>query len=242
VIREIVLDTETTGLDPGAGHRVVEVGAVELINHIPSGRTFHRYVNPERDVPAEACAVHGLSTEFLRDHPCFSAIVEELEAFILGDKLIIHNASFDLGFLNAELARLGRGALDSQRVIDTLALARHKHATAPNSLDALCKRYGIDNSRRSKHGALLDAELLAGVYLELIGGRQASLTLAGTEATTQMADHGDGMRRTRPQPLAGRLSEAEEHAHAGLIASLGKTPLWIRWLGPPADEARPRPT
>jgi DNA polymerase III subunit epsilon len=242
LIREIVLDTETTGLDPAAGHRIVEIGAVELINHIPSGRSFHCYVNPERDVPAEACAVHGLSTEFLRDHPCFSAIAEELEAFILDDTLVIHNAQFDLGFLNAELARLGSPALASHRVIDTLALARHKHAMAPNSLDALCKRYGIDNSRRSKHGALLDAELLAAVYLELIGGRQASLTLAEAEATVRMAAHSTGMRRTRPQPLGPRLTEFEERAHATLVATLGKSALWTRWLRPPSDEVRPIPT
>ena len=231
MIREIVLDTETTGLDPATGHRIVEIGAVELINHVPSGRTFHAYVNPERNVPAEASAVHGLSTEFLRGHPCFSAIVEELEAFILGDKLIIHNASFDLGFINAELARLGRAGLAYHRVVDTLALARQRHAMASNSLDALCKRYGIDNSRRSKHGALLDAELLAGVYLELIGGRQASLTLAGSEATARLAVHAAGATRTRPQPLARRLSDDEERAHLVLIASLGEAALWTRWLG-----------
>jgi DNA polymerase III subunit epsilon len=234
-MREIVLDTETTGLDPAAGHRIVEVGAVELINHVPSGRTFHAYVNPERDVPAEASAVHGLSTDFLRDHPCFSAIVEELEAFILDDRLIIHNAPFDLGFLNAELTRLGRAALAPQRAICTLELARRKHAMASNSLDALCKRYGIDTSRRSKHGALLDAELLAGVYLELIGGRQASLTLAGAETTARMAVHAAGERRTRTQPLSPRLSEAEERAHAALVASLGETALWTKWLGPASD-------
>lgn len=175
MIREIVLDTETTGLDPAAGHRIVEIGAVELINHVPSGRTFHAYVNPERDVPAEASAVHGLSTAFLRDHPCFSVIVDALEAFILADRLVIHNAQFDLGFLNAELVRLGRATLGAERAICTLTLARQRHAMASNSLDALCKRYGIDTSRRSKHSALLDAELLASVYLELIGGRQASL-------------------------------------------------------------------
>ena len=230
MIREIVLDTETTGLDPATGHRIVEIGAVELINHVPTGRTFHAYVNPERDVPDEACAVHGLSTEFLRDHPCFSAIVEELEAFILDDKLIIHNASFDVGFVNAELARLGKAGLAYHRVVDTLTLARQKHAMAPNSLDALCKRYGIDTSRRSKHGALLDAELLAGVYLELIGGRQASLTLAASEATARLAVHAAGATRTRPQPLARRLSEDEARAHALLIASLGDTALWTRWL------------
>lgn len=234
-MREIVLDTETTGLDPAAGHRVVEVGAVELINHVPSGRTFHAYVNPERDVPAEASAVHGLSTEFLRDHPCFSAIVEELEAFLLDDRLIIHNAPFDLGFLNAELTRLGRAALPSQRAICTLELARRKHPMASNSLDALCKRYGLDTSRRSKHGALLDAELLAGVYLELIGGRQASLTLAGAETTARMAVHAAGVRRPRPEPLPPRLSEAEERAHEALVASLGETALWTKWLTPPSD-------
>ena len=232
-MREIVLDTETTGLDPAAGHRIVEVGAVELINHVPSGRTYHAYVNPERDVPAEASTVHGLSTEFLRDHPCFSAIVEELEAFILDDRLIIHNAPFDLGFLNAEFTRLGRAAFPSQRAICTLELARRKHAMASNSLDALCKRYGIDTSRRSKHGALLDAELLAGVYLELIGGRQASLTLAGAETTARMAVHAAGVRHTRPQPLPPRLSAAEERAHAALVASLGETALWTKWLSPP---------
>jgi DNA polymerase III subunit epsilon len=242
LIREIVLDTETTGLDPAAGHRIVEIGAVELVNHIPSGRSFHRYVNPERDVPAEACAVHGLTSDFLCHHPCFSAIAEELEAFILEDKLIIHNAQFDLGFLNAELARLGRSPLASHRVIDTLALARHKHAMSPNSLDALCKRYGINNSRRTTHGALLDAELLAAVYLELIGGRQASLTLAETEATVRMAVHATGARRTRPQPLSSRLTTDEERAHATLIATLGKSALWTRWLEPPTDEARPHST
>ena len=230
MIREIVLDTETTGLDPASGHRIVEIGAVELINHVPSGRTFHAYINPERDVPAEACAVHGLSTEFLRDHPCFSAIVEDFESFILADKLIIHNAPFDLGFLNAEFARVGRAALQTQRATCTLALARQKHAMAPNSLDALCKRYGIDNSRRSKHGALLDAELLAGVYIELIGGRQTSLVLAGTAATARAAVHAAGARRTRPQPLAARLSEDEARAHAALVASLGEAALWSRWL------------
>lgn len=236
MIREIVLDTETTGLDPAAGHRIVEIGAVELINHVPSGRTFHAYVNPERDVPAEASAVHGLSTAFLRDHPCFSAIVDDLEAFILTDKLIIHNAQFDLGFLNAELTRLGRAAVGPQRATCTLTLARQRHAMASNSLDALCKRYGIDTSRRSKHSALLDAELLAGVYLELIGGRQTSLTLAGGETAARLAIHAAGASRTRPQPLVPRVSEQEERAHAVLIASLGAKALWAKWLKiPPAS-------
>ncbi|HUE44880.1 MAG TPA: DNA polymerase III subunit epsilon [Aestuariivirgaceae bacterium] len=233
MIREIVLDTETTGLDPAAGHRIVEIGAVELINHVPSGRTFHAYVNPERDVPAEASAVHGLSTEFLREYSCFAAIVESLEDFILADKLIIHNAQFDLGFLNAELNRLGRAALGPQRATCTLTLARQRHAMASNSLDALCKRYGIDTSRRSKHSALLDAQLLAGVYLELIGGRQASLTLAGGETAARQAVHAAGVTRARPQPLQRRLSEQEERAHAALIAALGSKALWTKWLKPP---------
>jgi DNA polymerase III subunit epsilon len=217
---------------PAAGHRIVEIGAVELINHIPSGRSFHKYVNPERDVPAEACAVHGLSSEFLCAHPCFSAIAEELEAFILEDKLIIHNAQFDLGFLNAELARLGRSPLASHRVIDTLALARHKHAMAPNSLDALCKRYGINNSRRTTHGALLDAELLAAVYLELIGGRQASLTLAlKPKRRCAWPSMPPACARTRPQPLSPRLTADEERAHATLMCH-------ARQIGPMDEVAR----
>src|SRR6266850_5246499 len=176
-MREIVLDTETTGLDPLQGHRVIEIGCIELVNRFPSGQTFHRYLNPERDVPAEAFAVHGLSVEFLKDKPLFAEIVDDLVAFIADAPLVAHNAMFDLGFLNAELDRSGKTLVARERLVDTLLLARRKHPGGPNGLDHLCGRYGIDNSRRTKHGALLDAEILAEVYVELIGGRQASLVL-----------------------------------------------------------------
>jgi DNA polymerase-3 subunit epsilon len=241
VIREIVLDTETTGLDPAAGHRIVEIGAVELINHVPSGRTFHAYVNPKRDVPAEASAVHGLSTAFLREHPCFSAIVDDLEAFILADKLIIHNAQFDLGFLNAELIRLGRAALGPQRATCTLTLARQRHAMASNSLDALCKRYGVDNSQRDLHGALLDAEILADVYLLMTGG-QTALSLGGNQDRSE-GDAGGDIRRLpagrAPLPVI-RASDAELAAHQQKLAALDKSSggacLW-RKLEETADSA-----
>ena len=176
-MREIVLDTETTGLDPASGHRVVEVGCIELLNRFPSGKTFHRYLNPERDMPSEAFAVHGLSGEFLKDKPSFSAIADELVSFIGEVPLVAHNAAFDFGFLNAELERAGKTPVARERMVDTLLLARRRHPAGPNGLDHLCARYGIDNSRRTKHGALLDAEILAEVYIELIGGRQASLIL-----------------------------------------------------------------
>jgi DNA polymerase-3 subunit epsilon len=176
-VREIVLDTETTGLDPFQGHRLVEIGCIELVNRIPSGQTFHRYVNPERDVPPEAVAIHGLSSEVLKDKPFFAEIVEDLVAFIGDAPLVAHNALFDLAFLNAELERAGKTLVPRERLVDTLLLARRKYPGAPNRLDDLCTRYGIDNSRRTKHGALLDAELLAEVYLELIGARQAQLIL-----------------------------------------------------------------
>src|SRR6202035_24639 len=179
-MREIVLDTETTGLDPYQGHRLIEVGCIELLNRIPSGQTFHRYVNPERDVPAEAFAIHGLSAEFLRDKPFFAEVADELIAFIGEAPLVAHNASFDLNFINAEFDRAGRAAIARDRIIDTLLLARRKHPGRPNRLDDLCARYSIDNSRRAKHGALLDAEILPEVYLELIGGRQAQLILVET--------------------------------------------------------------
>ena len=179
-MREIVLDTETTGLDPFQGHRLVEIGCIELVNRIPSRQSFHRYLNPERDVPPEAAAIHGLSSEFLKDKPFFAEIVDDLVAFIGDAPLIAHNALFDLAFLNAELERVGKTLVARERLVDTLLLARRKYPGAPNRLDDLCTRYGIDNSRRTKHGALLDAELLAEVYLELIGARQASLVLVET--------------------------------------------------------------
>src|SRR5919198_6743116 len=209
-MREIVLDTETTGLDPFQGHRLVEVGCVELFNRIPTGTTFHRYVNPQRDMPAEAFAVHGMSAEFLKDKPCFHEIADELIVFIGDAPLIIHNAAFDLAFLNAELERCGKALIARDRLVDTLLLARRKHPAAPNSLDQLCARYAIDNSRRIKHGALLDAEILAEVYVELIGARQAQLGL--TEAVTAAIGGGGGPAvlriPLRPPPPAPRLREA----------------------------------
>ncbi len=179
-MREIVLDTETTGLNPNGGDRLIEIGCVELINRIPTGREYHVYINPERDVPAEAEAVHGLSTQFLLDKPLFKVVASDFMVFIADDPLVIHNAAFDVGFLNAELARLRLGPITMDRVVDTLQLARRKHPGGPNSLDALCKRYGIDNSNRIKHGALMDSLLLADVYIELLGERQATLVLADT--------------------------------------------------------------
>ena len=226
-MREIILDTETTGLDPGQGHRIVEIGAVELINHIPSGRTFHVYIDPERDMPRDAREVHGLTSEFLRGKPRFADIADDFTTFIVDAALIIHNAAFDSAFLNAELARLDLPPLLPERIIDTLQLARSRHPMGPNSLDALCKRYGIDISKRTKHGALLDAELLADCYIELIGGRQAALVLSAVAAVEtspiQIAEH----RGTRPRPLVRIISPEEEAAHAMLIADLGPNALWL---------------
>jgi DNA polymerase III subunit epsilon len=230
-MREIVLDTETTGLDPYQGHRLIEVGCIELLNRIPSGQTFHRYVNPQRDVPAEAFAIHGLSGEFLKDKPFFAEVADELITFIGDAPLVAHNASFDLNFINAELERAGKAAVARDRVIDTLLLARRKHPGSPNRLDDLCSRYGIDSSRRVKHGALLDAEILAEVYLELIGGRQAQLILVetgndGTAAGTGRAH----VLPPRPIALAPRLTEADRAAHADFRTSLGNHPIWGDYL------------
>ena len=227
-MREIVLDTETTGLDPSTGHRVVEIGCIELINCIPTSTTFHVYLNPERDMPAEAEAIHGLSTAFLADKPKFAEVVESFLEFIGDAKLVTHNAGFDLSFLNAELGRLKRQALLRERIIDTLALARRRHPGGPNRLDDLCARYGIDNSRRTKHGALLDAELLAEIYGELIGGRQARFSLdrertAVRALTTSAA-------KERPAPLAPRLTAEEAKAHQALLASLGTEAVWRDYL------------
>jgi DNA polymerase-3 subunit epsilon len=224
-MREIVLDTETTGLDPAQGHRLVELGCVELLNGIPTGATFHAYINPERDMPAEAFAVHGLSAEFLKGHKRFIDIVDDFLVFIGDAPLVIHNAGFDHAFLCAELKRTDRELIARERLVDTLLLARRKHPAGPNRLDDLCARYGIDNSRRTKHGALLDAEILAEVYIELIGARQAQLGLAETN------EHGASLDdaivvRTRPRPLAPRLSETELAAHRDFVASLGENALW----------------
>ncbi|HEY4403040.1 MAG TPA: DNA polymerase III subunit epsilon [Xanthobacteraceae bacterium] len=226
-MREIVLDTETTGLDPYQGHRLIEVGCIELLNRIPSGQTFHRYVNPERDVPAEAFAIHGLSGEFLKDKPRFAEVADELIGFIGEAPLVAHNASFDLNFINAEFERAGRAAIARDRIIDTLLLARRKHPAGPNRLDDLCARYSIDNSRRVKHGALLDAEILAEVYLELVGGRQAQLILVETGNDGAAAGTGRAhVIRPRPIALPSRLTEAELAAHADFRASLGAHAIW----------------
>ena len=228
-MREIVLDTETTGLDPVAGHRLVEIGCIELVNGMPSGRHFHRYLNPERDMPAEALAVHGLSIEFLDNKPRFNEIAEELLAFLGDAPLVAHNAAFDLGFLNAELERAGKAVVGRERLVDTLLLARRKHPAGPNRLDDLCGRYGIDNSRRTKHGALLDAELLAEVYLELIGARQAQLILVESVHSTSGVQAAVASARARPAPLATRLSTDERTAHAAFVATLGDNAIWCEY-------------
>jgi DNA polymerase III subunit epsilon len=227
-MREIVLDTETTGLDPQNGDRVVEIGCVEIVNCISTGAVFHVHINPERDMPAEAEAIHGLSSAFLADKPIFLEIAEKLLEFIGDARLIIHNAGFDIGFLNAELDRLKLPTISRERIVDTLALARRRHPGGPNRLDDLCARYGIDNSHRTKHGALLDAELLAEVYAELIGGRQARLGLdqqqAGVLATKNAAS------RARVVPLAPRLSADELKAHRAMTEKLGADSVWSAYL------------
>ncbi len=224
-MREIVFDTETTGLDPIQGDRMVEIGCIELLNRFPTGKTFHCYFNPERDMPEQAQKIHGLSGEFLKDKPLFAEKAEELIAFFGDAQLIAHNAMFDLGFLNAELERAGRAAVSRERIIDTLLLARRKHPNAANRLDDLCQRYAIDNSRRVKHGALLDAELLAEVYVELTGARQAQLILSQT--ATPVRKTGELIvARERPVPLALRLTDEERAAHRKFIASLGDGAIW----------------
>jgi DNA polymerase III subunit epsilon len=229
-MREIVFDTETTGLDPYQGHRLLEVGCIELVNRFPTGQTFHRYINPERDVPTEAFNVHGLSLEFLKDKPLFADVAAELAEFIGDAPLIAHNASFDLGFLNAELERAGLPIVARERLVDTLLLARRKYPGGSNRLDDLCQRFGIDNSRRTKHGALLDAELLAEVYLELIGARQAQLGLVSATLAPVTVVQSTRVMRVRPSPLAPRLTEAERTAHRAFVAALGPKAIWNEFL------------
>jgi DNA polymerase-3 subunit epsilon len=233
-MREIVLDTETTGLDPLRGDRLVEVGCVEIYNRMPTGQTFHRYINPERDVPAEAFAVHGLSTEFLSTRQLFSEVVDEFLEFIGDAPLVIHNASFDIGFINAELDRIKRVAIPRERLVDTLLLARRKHPGVSNRLDDLCSRYAIDNSRRTKHGALLDAELLAEVYVDLIGARQSQLILAAETEEIRVSGSGEMPRRQRLTPLAARVTDAEREAHRAFVATLGEKAIWNEFLPSPA--------
>jgi DNA polymerase III subunit epsilon len=235
-MREIVLDTETTGLDPAAGHRIVEIGCVELENAIATGKIYHVYINPERDMPEEAFRVHGLSSEFLAGHRKFADIATEFFAFLGDAHLVAHNAEFDMRFINAEFALLGMAAVESSRVVDTLAMARRRHPGAPNSLDALCQRYGIDNSRRTKHGALLDAEILAEVYAELTGGRQASLLL---EAATAKAAIKLQLNTLRAAPLVPLLTAGELADHKAFVDTLGDKALWRQFLPPPERALQP---
>jgi DNA polymerase-3 subunit epsilon len=225
-MREIVFDTETTGLDPVRGDRLVEIGCIEMVNRFPSGQSFHRYINPERKMPAEAFAVHGLSDDFLKDKPRFADIVDELIAFVGDAPLVAHNALFDLSFLNAELERCGKAAIVRERLVDTLMLARRRNPAGPNRLDDLCTRYGVDNSRRSKHGALLDAELLAELYVELIGGRQASLILVESSRRTSAVSGSVGVL-LRTTPMAPRLTEEDRLAHSQFIDRLSNKAIWL---------------
>jgi DNA polymerase III subunit epsilon len=232
-MREIVFDTETTGLDPARGDRLVEIGCVEVVNRFLTGRVFHQYLNPERPMSPDAFAVHGLSDAFLADKPVFSAVADEFLAFIGEDPLVAHNATFDMNFLNHELKRLGKGPIDPNRVVDTLMIARRRHPGQQNSLDALCARYGIDNSRRTKHGALLDAEILAEVYAELTGGRQSSLVLgefgdnSGNNSRTAGGARTGRTREIAPIPL---ISSEEIESHRSFIAEMGEKALWNAYL------------
>ena len=223
--REVVLDTETTGLDPASGHRIVEIGCVEVIGGIRSGPVFHAYLNPERDVPDEAYRVHGLSTSFLKDKPIFAEKVDDFLEFIAADPLVIHNAAFDMRFLNAELTRLGFAALPMERAIDTVLIARKKFPGLPASLDALCKRFEIDLSTRTKHGALLDAELLADVYLELMGGRQVTFQLEHESAAAAQVATGENASQATLEPRDFPLTVEELEAHNEMLAKL-KKPVW----------------
>jgi DNA polymerase-3 subunit epsilon len=235
-MREIVLDTETTGFDPDLGDRIVEIGGVELFNHLPTGRTFHQYINPERDMPQSAFEVHGLSIEFLADKPVFAAVGRAFLDFVGEARLVIHNASFDMKFLNWELRAMGLRELPWEQAVDTLAIARRRFPGSPASLDALCRRFGIDNSRREKHGALLDSEILAEVYLELVGGRQPDLVLAPSGGQKSISADGtltggDWRPRPRPMPLPPRITAAELAAHEAFVAKLGEAAIWRKRLG-----------
>jgi DNA polymerase III subunit epsilon len=225
-MREIVLDTETTGLEPEDGHRIVEIGAVELFNHVATGRVLHLYINPERDMPAEAFAIHGLSSSFLSDKPRFVDVADAFLGFIGDARLVIHNARFDVRFLDHELAGCGRPIIGIGRALDTLDLCRKRFPGAASSLDALCRRFGIDHSTRTRHGALLDSELLAEVYLELVGGRQPDLVLEVSSAKKRIAIGADWVVPVRPRPLVPRLTPAEIAAHAAFVSELGDASIW----------------
>jgi DNA polymerase-3 subunit epsilon len=228
-MRELVLDTETTGFDPEQGDRIVEIGAVELINQMPTGRTYHQYINPERTMPQSAFEVHGLGDDFLRDKPVFKQIAQDFLDFVGNDKMVIHNASFDMKFLNAELGWLGLPQLPMDQALDTLAIARRRFPGSPASLDALCRRFNIDNSNRTLHGALLDSEILAEVYLELLGGRQPGLVLSSETQSSQITSNQSEWRpMPRPNPLPNRISESETKAHAEFVEKLGDKALWLK--------------
>ena len=227
-MREIVLDTETTGFEPAEGDRIVEIGAVELLNHMPTGRTYHQYINPERSMPKGAFEVHGLGDDFLRDKPKFAAIAQDFLDFIGDARLVIHNAAFDMKFLNAELSWVKKPKIPMDRALDTLAIARKRFPGSPASLDALCRRFGIDNGARTLHGALLDSEILAEVYLELIGGRQPDFAL-GVAQGRSGAEEAEWRPRPRPEPLPPRITEAEAAAHAEFTAKLGDDALWKKF-------------
>ncbi len=235
ICREIVFDTETTGLRASDGDRVIEIGAIELVDRFPTGRTFHVYINPDgREVHPDALSVHGISNEFLADKPMFPEIMEEFEAFVSEAILVAHNASFDIEFINAELVRTGRPPIESERVVDTLQIARRKHPMGPNSLDALCSRYGVDNSKREKHGALLDSELLAEVYIELLGGRQASFVLDSPEEDPADLNVTPGeveMVKKRPLALPTRLTDKDRANHKVFVNSLGENAVWKKIAG-----------
>ncbi|GGD21535.1 DNA polymerase III subunit epsilon [Sinisalibacter lacisalsi] len=231
-MREIVLDTETTGFDPRTGDRMVEIGAVELFNHMPTGRTFHQYINPERDVPQSAFEVHGLSAEFLRDYPVFREIALSFLDFIGDAPLVIHNAKFDVPFLNAELEWCKHPIIPMDRAIDTLEIARKRFPGSPASLDALCRRFGIDNSHRTLHGALLDSEILAEVYLELIGGRQPDLVLghgSSAQSSSRVAQAEDWRPRPRQKKLEPRITQEEAAAHAAFVEAMGNGAIWKKF-------------
>ncbi|MCQ0091463.1 DNA polymerase III subunit epsilon [Roseovarius sp. M141] len=226
-MREIVLDTETTGFEPEQGDRIVEIGGVELLNHMPTGRTYHQYINPQRAMPEDAFKVHGLGDDFLRDKPLFADIAQAFLSFVGDSKLVIHNAAFDMKFLNAELRWLRLPQLPWEQAIDTLAIARKKFPGSPASLDALCRRFNIDNGARTLHGALLDSEILAEVYLELIGGRQPDLVLGADQTQTKGTETHNAWRPApRQHPLPARLSDAEAQAHSAFVKTLGDAPLW----------------
>ena len=236
-MREIILDTETTGLSPAEGHRLVEIGCLEIVNQIATGAVYHVLINPERDVPEDAYRVHGHSTAFLADKPVFAQVAPDFLTFIGEDRLVIHNAEFDMRFINAELAKIGGDAIPASRVVDTLALARRKHPGSPNSLDALCDRYRIDRSRRVKHGALLDAEILVEVYGELLGGRQRSLMFSSNERASAARRIAAPERKLRTIALPSLLTEVERTAHAEHIAQLGEGALWRRYVDVGAGKA-----